>query len=514
MPFDLEAAIRRLEYLAQTHPRAYRRRVALWAALGYGALGLFPASLLLLMGASFYLARSNSWCLLAAAFLLAALGLSLSAFLVRLAPPVGIPLRRADAPALFARIKTLATALKVRPVEKLLLTPDGGAAIAELPLPWGGTRSYLLLGLPLLESLTLPQLDAVLAHELAHLGANDGQFARGATRIASIWTRLMQQIAHGGGAGRTLTRFARWYFPRLSAHTFAVRRDNERAADRRAAEIATPADLADALCAVELRLRFLESAFQSALHERARTVPSPPEKVFRAYVQTLHAPFDDADVEVCLRAARGEPSRFDDPHPRLCERLEALDQPLRVPPSPELSAAQELLAPCRERFLDVLDALWRKQLTPEWRRTFLETRARKRERAALDEKINANEFLTSEERLRHALLTEFFEGGERALPLLQKLRSDPETGARATMAIGRLRLAAGDPSGVALIEGALPRLPGFADDALHLLHDYHRAQGNAAAAREALRRLSPASKAPPSGQTQLTRLCYNRSFSA
>ena len=494
MSFELEGEVRRLEYLAQSRPGAHRRRVWLWSALGYGLLGLFPISLIGL-GATVALTARSQGCLClenASAALtlgffavLGALGLSLSSFLVRLAPPVGIPLRRADAPTLFASIESVAQKVGVRPPGRVLLTPDGGAGVAELPRAWGGTRSYLLLGLPLLESLTCAQLDAVLAHELAHLRGGDSKTTRAAARIAAIWERLAGQIATRG-AGRILTRLSGWYFPRLAAHTLAVRRENERCADRLAASATSPAALAEALCVAQIRLRFLEDAFQAALKERSRSLPNPPEKLFRAYVETLRTPLTEGDARDAVFAALGERLRWDEAHPPLAERLTALGHAPTVPPSPEVSAARALLQPGRERFLDILDALWRKQATPEWRLAFLEARALKREKLALEDRLGV---LDAEGQLRHALLVEQVDGARFAVPFLEKLTNDSVAGGRACLALGRIRLATGDPAAVALVERALLRVPERAEESLALLHDFHRRRGDSRAARDTWKRL-------------------------
>ena len=236
---------------------------------------------------------------------------------------------------------------------------------------------------------------------------------------------------------------------------------------------------------MRIRLHFLEETFQAALKERARALPSPPERLFRAYVETLRAPLSDADARDAILTVLGERMRWDEAHPPLGERLSALNYAPGVPPPPETSAAQVLLQPGRERFLDILDALWRKQATPEWRQAFLEARIQKREKLALEERLGV---LDSEQRLRLALLTETFDGPRLALSQLDKLRSDPTVGGRATLSLGRIRLAAGDAGGVAQVESALPRVPEEAAEALGILHDFHQRRGDSRAAREVWKR--------------------------
>jgi hypothetical protein len=500
---EQERQIRCLEYLAQASPRVWKWRVGFWVALGYGALALFPFSLLTLVLTTVLWARqhdSNPVTLLCLVSLLAALGLSLSAFVVRLAPPPGIPLRPEDAPMLFETSARLAKKLRMRPFTRILLTPEGGAGVLELPRPWGGTISYLLIGLPLLEALSLGELEAVLAHELGHLRGGDSRFTRATVRLAAIWERL-----YGLNEGpRAFGRFSAWYFPRLAVHTLTVRRNNERAADALAARTCGSQTLALALCSVEGRLRYLEETFRAALETRARAVPHPPERLFSAYLATLQAPLDDADAHRALCQALGEARVPTDSHPGLQERLEALGQSARIAPPPEVSAAEVLLGPCRERLTETLDALWRKQLAPAWRKTFTETRALKRERVQLDERLARGEWLDGALRVHHALLVERFDGPDAARPYLERLRLHPEVGAAALFALGRLDLEDGNPDGLWRVESALHRLPEQAEEGLRLIYDFHRARGDARSAAEILRRRRayerPVSSRPTEGR--------------
>ena len=207
--------------------------------------------------------------------------------------------------------------------------------------------------------------------------------------------------------------------------------------------------------------------------------------MFRAYIETLRAPLTEGDARDAVFSALGERLRWDEAHPPLAERLAALGHALTVPPSPEVSAAQTLLQPGRERFLDILDALWRKQATPDWRQAFLQARALKREKLALEDRLCV---LDAEGRLRHALLVEQLDGARFAVPYLNKLKNDSVAGGRACLALGRIRLAAGDADAVAQVERALLRVPEQADESLLLLHDFHRRRGDSHAARDAWKR--------------------------
>ena len=124
----------------------------------------------------------------------------------------GPVLRRLDAPGLFEEVAEVARRLGVRPPEEIRL--------AFLPccgvVAWRRSRA-LLLGLPLLHVLTMAELRAVLAHELAHLARGDATWSAGSLRFVEglgralddpagrawgplrLWARACRRVAVGPG---------------------------------------------------------------------------------------------------------------------------------------------------------------------------------------------------------------------------------------------------------------------------------------------------------------------------
>ena len=99
-------------------------------------------------------------------------------------------LARADAPRLSTAVDEVARRLGARPPGQIRLTylPCCGV------VAWGRSRA-LILGLPLLHVLTLAELRAVLAHELAHLARGD---ATRAARSARFVEGLGQALERSG----------------------------------------------------------------------------------------------------------------------------------------------------------------------------------------------------------------------------------------------------------------------------------------------------------------------------
>src|SRR5947207_2286838 len=193
-----------------------------------------------------------------AAWLSVKLGLVVGALLlvvlrslwVRLEPPTGEPLARPEAPAFFARLDRLVAGLHTPRVHRVLVTEDFNAAVMQLPRLGisGWYRNYLLIGLPLMQCLSGPQFEAVLAHELGHLSRGHARLGNWIYRLRRVWMRLDSALAQrpqlGSGAVRGVLH---WYVPYFNACSFPLARRNEFEADASSVQLTSADSAAQAL---------------------------------------------------------------------------------------------------------------------------------------------------------------------------------------------------------------------------------------------------------------------------
>jgi hypothetical protein len=95
---------------------------------------------------------------------------------IRIEPPTGIEINERQAPELFVTINELRRKLGAPGFDHVLITDELNAAILQLPRLgiFGWPRNYLMIGLPLMKSLTCEQFKAVLAQEFGHLAKDHG----------------------------------------------------------------------------------------------------------------------------------------------------------------------------------------------------------------------------------------------------------------------------------------------------------------------------------------------------
>ena len=374
-----EALITRMEALAARNPAAYRRRVLGLAILGYGYLALVVLVLLLILTmviASAVYLRAMAVKLF---FLISGpLVLVVRSMWVKLEMPAGQRLTRQAVPELFRMLDDLRRRLHTPPLHDVLLTPDFNAGVMQVPRLglFGGHRSYLFIGLPLMKSLSIEQFQAVLAHELGHLSRGHAACGNWIYRLRLTWQRLEAAFAptsHWGSA--PIRAFFRWYLPRFGATSFPLARANEYEADAAAMEVTSARSAAQALTAVSIVGSYLSEKYWPRIHSAARELPQPAFAPYSEFIATAIHDVPAEELRSWQDTALAMKTSYDDTHPSLADRLTAMGAPAEFAPPLAGDSAERLLGAERERLQSVFDAQWRERVAESWKQVHENTQA-------------------------------------------------------------------------------------------------------------------------------------------
>ena len=368
---DFVHLVRLSEHASADDSDGYRRGVAAFAALGYlwvfACLGLAAGIIAWVVGGLGQGGRfsfTRGWLLL---FALGLLWATLRALWVRFDEPDGVPLERADAPALFEALDRIRQRIDGPAVHRIYLDSEFNTSIRQLPRfgLFGGAINHLSIGLPLLMALDRRRLLSVLAHEYGHLRGNHGKLSAWIYRTRMSWLKLDASLQRDEGVMAFASQaFFRWYFPRFAAKTFALARQDEYEADRVAARLLGTRVVAGALTEIEVKSAWYTETFWPAHWSRAAAEPMPVGP-FSAMAAPLRAPMAPEFARAALRAALRGVSDVDDTHPVLRDRLEALDEKPGLPPWSEKSALA-LLADA-PRWTAHFDDQWRRDHANDWK---------------------------------------------------------------------------------------------------------------------------------------------------
>jgi Zn-dependent protease with chaperone function len=493
---DFDALIRRLEISARRSPRLYRARVALLAALGYGYIAGILALLVVIVVALGLLATKPGGGAIAAKLMVPAVVIGwavIRSLWLRIPDASGIVLTADRVPQLFAAIERVRATLDGPRFRRVLLYGEFNAGVTQRPR-WGiigPNVNDLLVGLPLLQALSPGEFEAVLAHEMGHVSRQHGRFGHWIYRVRSTWSRLAA-LASADNVKLlhlVLGRFLKWYAPFFNAYSFVLARQDEYEADRAAVRVAGRDAVASALVRIQVAGRFFNEHHWEAVSRDLRQgidVTAPQA----AFVPALTEGIDQADADRWLEEALRRPTDHADTHPALGDRLRAIGAGPRpsVPQAPDSSAAAVLLGSAAAALTAELDGVWWTHVGPQ----VAAARAAREEAARRLAELEgaASSIESAWERV---VLLERLDRTAEARTAAETLLAEHPEHAPTLFFLGRVRLAADDPEGIALLERAGTLDRAAAAPAQALIFDYHWRHGRRDQAEQARAAMSDAS---------------------
>ncbi|WP_329362333.1 M48 family metallopeptidase [Streptomyces sp. NBC_01483] len=248
----------------------------------------------------------------------------------RLGPvPHGVAVTPQDQPELWGQIQAAAEVTGQRPPSEVYLVAEVNAGVAEQSRLLGllPGRRRMLLGLPLLGGLTVPQLRAVLAHEFGHYDNLD-------TRLGAVTMRGREALLHTvevfqKGSTRLHHAIGALYvgYARMFLRTSqSVARHQELAADQTAARHAGR----DATAAALRVLPVLAAAYTHYLESYAAMGRSlgalPPEGEVHGGFRRLLAARTGERLALLSSGQRPPRPHQYDSHPPMAERIALIEK--------------------------------------------------------------------------------------------------------------------------------------------------------------------------------------------
>ncbi len=375
---------------------------------------------------------------------------------------------------LHREVQEIARRIGAPAVHRIVVTDANNASAVQIPRAgvfW--PKNTLCLGYPLLATLSVDQVRAVIAHELGHMTHAHGRVSSWVHRTRLSWMRLLNTLERHQSVPAHVYFLFRHYVPRLQAHAAAVSRQQELLADQLAADVTGPDVAGQTLMAIEIGHDLFDRRFWPRIEERVAEDPNPP------------APFSEmgpaiwSDVanraEVIDRLVGGH-TEASDTHPTLGDRLRALEQSPRWPDPVLATAAAFFFGPQKKELAAALDERWRDTNGRTWKQRHDEIRKR---RECLAE-LAALQSPGPEQTYRRGELTEL-EGDADAALHLYKL-AHQRGHAIAGLAAGRILLDRDDPSGTALIDAAMDANPDLVEDGCEAIVDFLERRGRRAEA--------------------------------
>jgi Zn-dependent protease with chaperone function len=240
----------------------------------------------------------------------------------------GPPVTSESQPELLGLVREVADAVGHPMPDATYLDVDANAGVRQVGrLPWA-RRRVLILGLPLLELLTVHQLRAVLAHEFGHYVGGDTRIGAWTYRTREAIVRTISSLhwdeeGDDGWFLRLMRKPFELYARLFMRITSAVSRTQELAADALAARVAGRDAQVGALRRVAAGAPAFDAFWEEELVPALAAGLRPPlGEGFRRFLSVEM--IDRAVADALHRALEQEPDDPFDSHPTLRQRLAAL----------------------------------------------------------------------------------------------------------------------------------------------------------------------------------------------
>jgi len=488
--FDI--LVRKLEGFSRKHPRLYTARIVALVVLAY-------AYLLLVLVGSFVLMLAMIPMVIYAPITLKFALVGLFAFggifwsvlrglWVKIARPTGQEITREQAPELFRMLDELRSALDCRPFHKVLIAGNMNAAVYQVPRLgiFGWHTNYLMIGLPLMQSLAPDEFKAVMAHEFAHSSRGHGRFGNWLYRVRRTWEQVFEQMAKRRTRfGSVLFKFINWFWPVFNGHAFVLARANEYEADACSVRLAGADAAASALMRLPVNESVLNDKFWPGIFDRVKLQKQPPADVMVSQGVALKTGLDADEAQKRVRQSFLMETNNADTHPCLKDRLRAInrlpagleseDTVITPPAAPVRTAAEVLLGEQAEVLASRLSEDWSKAIATYWAERHEHAQKLALELAALEK---SNEALTTSGQLwEKALKIIQLHSDKEALPVIEQVLTLEPAHPGANLVLGRYRLGIDDGSGAALIESAMDTDIELIQNGCNLLYAYYQRTG-------------------------------------
>ena len=382
---------------------------------------------------------------------------------------------------MFTTINELRSALGAPRFDHVLISDELNAAILQLPrlgiLGWH--RNYLMIGMPLMKSLTCEQFKAVLAHEFGHLAKGHGIVSHSIYRQRLRWNRLMAVLEATQSGGRFLFMpFLNWFVPYFSAFSFPLARANEYEADAISVRLTSSRTTAEALTSIEVVGGYLSDLYWPRIGAEFGEQSQPSTEPYFEMSHAFAIGLDKLSSLLWLGPGMARQTTSEDTHPALSERLAAIgEEPSFSPPEPG-HAADGLLGPSLDVTTKALDSKWKDSILAAWELRHEEIQEGRRRLTELNKKHANGVDLTVQERRERAELTEAIaKDANAALDQFRALHESVPDDASVCLALGSRLIMRNDNNGCALVKRVLQSDEDAILEGCELLCDYYLRNG-------------------------------------
>jgi hypothetical protein len=316
-----------LEDFAETHHRGYLLLVTAAALAGYGWLLLFPWLVLAGVSGGYEALTGQpaiAWNPLLIWSFVAAGSALVTYRMARFRPalPAGIALDRNKVPALSELISELGRHFRRPGIDRVVITGAFELEIVKTPcwvLPMWSVNT-LVIGLPLIQSLSAAQFRCALARRLGQFSKRYNPLGNWLYQLRRIWPQYATAVADPGF--QPVAWFFSVFAPLYERVSLPAARLDELAADGYAMEVCSDEEVLDAITIEAVCRLYLEEKYWPVYRRLSATVRQAMPKPHTGMASVLRAGLRGERGQQWLMKAMAWEPLPNDPMPSLARRVD------------------------------------------------------------------------------------------------------------------------------------------------------------------------------------------------
>jgi len=477
--------------LTDRHPVIYLTILSFAAVLGYIFLLSFPfitTFIAITIPQQIVLASSYvDVFLILAEISIASLSAWICVYLYKLPIklPGGLPISIDNAPKLIHLIEKIQSQSNSTKIHRIRITDKYDINIIRTPkngFPFAFTNT-LLIGLPLMQSLSPDELNTAMLREIAHI--------KNPYKRASSWFFLLRQvwcqyrIAHQSTwklHNIIMRVFFSWYSPLFKMLSQGAARAEELAVDSYCLKFIDKVTLIEMITINGISEYYLDNYFWPHLYNKAYKHKVPPYLPYTSLETNLHTKLDNEIAESWLeKALTSENNQAE--FPNLKQRMANLDLKHIMMPAPVMeSSAHYFLEDTLKIVTQQMDKTWLMAHQFDWQQKF---KAGEQERIQLSKFQSQVEsgYLSDLKTWEYILLIKKYISKNDALLLYIKILKLQPRDARINFDIGRSLLNNMDELGIKALEKSMQQDPSYTVISCQLITKFFVAIGNSKSAQ-------------------------------
>ncbi|MBN4079316.1 hypothetical protein JYT26_01620 [Beggiatoa alba] len=363
--------------LSERYPKSYLGFTLVLMALGYVFIFMFPyfafasISILIEQLATVPIMQQSAMTWVWVSVLIVCSLVSWQIFKLHFPRTQGLKLSRQQVPELFELVAGVGKFTLQPAVRNIVLTGQYELRIEQTPrfgFPFCSNNT-LVLGLPMLQTLSEEQFRCELMHRLSQYASGRFRPSHWVFRTRLLWRRYLDALTKNKRFGDFPIRwFFAVYTPLFELLTLPAVRADELAGDSTVLEWVNDRDYFDALMSSTFASLFLEGHYWRQVYQTALKNSKSALTPF-ADLEHISGHLNSKEFRrKWLQGAFAADQNYSKAMPTLRTRMENIGQSkLRVGPIIENTAAQILLGDARKNIVSIIDKLWCSTTFMRWK---------------------------------------------------------------------------------------------------------------------------------------------------